>query len=248
MWPFPFASGVSAALCLLAGLILALLGSGLALCKPNVDRTVRLPRSLRMTLSALLVVGAAVAWLLGARGTPAGLYALFILLGMFAGFVGDLIMARLIPVPGRLICGMATFGAGHLWYSAAFALLVVQLGLRWVPVHLLFTVSLLLFNGWVWWNHIRKPGGSRAVNLGSLLYAIVITVMTALALSLAVQNRHLVGLGCGALLFLASDLMLGNWQVRGHVWSSVNDAIWTTYVLGQLLIVYSIAGALNILR
>jgi hypothetical protein len=248
MFPLPYSRELSTALYALAGLNLTLLVSGLALGKLSQDGTGRLPRPLRMTLSGILVLAALLGWLWGARGTPIVLYAAVIFFGMAAGFLGDLIMARLIPVPNRLVFGMIAFGVGHVLYSAAFLLIALQFGLNRTHIHLLILAPLLLFSLWVWLQHIRKPGGSRAINAGSLVYGVLIAIMTTLALALAAQNQHLFGLGLGAVLFLVSDLTLGNWQVRGHVWKSVNDVIWTAYVIGQLLIVHSVAAALNMLR
>ena len=67
----------------------------------------------------------------------------------------------------------------------------------------------------------------------------------ALAMAVAICDTHYVTLAAGALLFLTSDFMWGKWMIRGHVWKCVNDGIWATYVCGQLLIVYSVATALN---
>jgi len=95
---------------------------------------------------------------------------------------------------------------------------------------------------------VRKPGGSKTINVGSLVYGLLIGAMSALAVALAVHDAHYFALATGALLFLVSDFVLGNWVIRGHAWKSVNDVIWVTYVSGQLLIVYSVAAALNVWR
>jgi uncharacterized membrane protein YhhN len=151
-------------------------------------------------------------------------------------------MARLVRVPNRLVFGMAAFGVGHLMYSAAFWGVCVQTSARPGGLVASLALAVLLVIG-AWRRLIRKPGGSRAINLGSLGYAVLIALMVVLAFRVATQVTCLMGLGVGALLFLVSDLVLGNWQVRGHAWTSVNDLVWTTYVLGQLLIVSSVAGA-----
>ena len=232
-------------LCALAVLVLTGLVSGLVLGRLNEERTGRLPRWLRMGLSGTLLVSALVHLVWGAWDTSAELYATLVFLGMLCSFMGDLIMARLVPVPNRLVGGMAAFGVGHLFYSAAFGFLSLQLG----PAgsgHLLAWLLLLgAFVLWAWRRHICRPGGSRALNMGSLGYAILIAVMASLALNLSTQFLSLATLGLGAVLFLLSDLVLGHWQVQGHAWKSVNDVIWTTYVLGQLLIVSSVAGAVG---
>jgi hypothetical protein len=247
MFPLPYRPPVSAILYALFFLELALLGGGLAFGKLNREGTGHLPRPLRMGLSTILVIAAFLGWQSGARGTPVQVYAALIFLGMAAAFVGDLIMAELIPVPSRLIFGMIAFGIGHLFYIAAFLCLRLQFGFAGTWSQFTIVAAMLVFCLWAWRTYVRKPGGSKAINIGSLVYGLLVGIMTALAISLALQQTRLISLGAGAVLFLASDFILGNWQVRGHVWKPVNDAIWTAYASGQLLIVYSVAAALNLL-
>jgi hypothetical protein len=245
MFPLPYSAPVSAILYVLFFLELALLGGGLAFGKPNREGTGHLPRPLRMGLSANLVIAAFLGWQSGARGTAVQAYAALILLGMAAGFVGDLIMAQLIPVPNRLIFGMIEFAIGHLFYIAAFLYLRLEFGLGGAWSQFIVLAAMLVFSLWAWWTYVRQPGGNKAINVGSLLYGLLIGIMAALAINLALQEARLVSLGAGAVFFLISDFILGNWQVRGHVWKPVNDAIWTAYASGQLLIVYSVAAVLN---
>jgi hypothetical protein len=248
VFPLPYKPPYDWILYALFALEIALLAGGLAFGKLNEEQTGRLPRPLRMLLSAMLVLAAFLGWQAGARGTAVQTFAVLIFLGMAAGFVGDLIMARLIPVPNRLIFGMVVFGIAHLLYIAALLELMRQSTFTavWIPV--LALLALLGFCSWAWYAFVRDPGGSQAINVGSLVYGLLVGVMAALAVSLAVHDARYATLAAGALLFLVSDFVLGNWVIRGHVWKSVNDVIWLTYVSGQLLIVYSVAAALNVLR
>ncbi len=248
MFPLPYRPPFDRILYALFGLECALLVGGLVLGRLNTEQTGRLPRPLRMLLSALLVLAAFLGWRVGASGTTVETFALLIFLGMAAGFVGDLIMARLIAVPNRLIAGMASFGIGHLLYIAALLDLTVRAGLAELGVPAWVLAVMLALCSWAWYTKVRRPGGSKAINVGSLVYGLLIGTMTSLAIVLAVRDAHYVPLAAGALLFLTSDSVLGNWVVRGHVWKSVNDLVWATYVSGQLLIVYSVAAALNASR
>ena len=247
MLTLPYEASTARVLYGLAAVIVAGLAGGLVLGILNEERTCRLPRWLRIGLSAALLMSALVHLVWGARGTQAEMYARYIFVGMLCGFLGDLIMARLVRVPNRLVFGMAAFGVGHLLYSGAFWLVSERWARDWsgrLVALLLPAVFVLLL---AWWHYIRKPGGSKAINLGSLGYAVVIAVMVVLAMNLAAEVTCLRLLALGASLFLISDLVLGNWQVRGHSWTSVNDVIWTTYVLGQLMIVSSVAGVVKCL-
>lgn len=246
MFPLPYSPPLDWILYALFVLEWVLLAGGLLFGKLNQDQTCRLPRPLRLLLSGVIVLAAFVGWQGGSRGTRVEWYASLIFLGTAAGFVGDLIMARYLPVPNRLISGMMAFALGHVFYIAAFIHLIrtsPSTGL-WTPAVAL--LASLGFSVWAWYTQVRNPRESQAINVGSLLYAMLFGVTSALAITLALYDAHYLGLALGALLFMASDLILGNWVIRGHTWKSVNDVIWVTYASGQLLIAYSIAAALNV--
>lgn len=245
MFPLPYPPPLDWILYSLFGLEIALLAGGLILGRPNEEQTGRLPRALRMLLSAILAVAALLGWQGGATGTPVQWYATFIFLGMAAGSIGDWIMAGLIPVPQRLIGGMAAFGLGHLSYIAALLNLTIRSERGSNCARTLAVAVMLSISAWGWNAHVSNPDRSKLINVCSLFYALLIGVMCALAIAVAVCDTHYVALAAGSLLFLTSDFVWGNWVIRGHFWKCVNDAIWATYVCGQLLIVYSVAAALN---
>jgi hypothetical protein len=159
--------------------------------------------------------------------------------------VGDLIMARLIPVPNRLIFGMVAFAVCHVFYIFAFAHLLPKSPPVGAGVTGIVLAAMLALGVWAWYSLVRNPSRSRAINTGSLLYGLLFGLSASLAILLAIADSHYMGLAAGTLLFMLSDLILGSWVIRGHVWRSVNDVIWLTYVIGQLLIVYSVAAAFN---
>jgi len=213
VFPLPYKQPFNWILYVLFVLEIALLAGGLFFGRLNEERTCRLPRPLRMLLSAMLVVAA------------------------FLGWQG-----------GAPVFGMVAFGIGHLLYVAALLHLTLRSGFTAARVLVVTLVVMLGFCSWAWYTQVRKPGGSKVINAGSLVYGWLIGLTAALAIALAVYDTHYVTLAAGALLFLASDFVLGNWVIRGHVWKSVNDVIWVTYVSGQLLIIYSVAAALNALH
>jgi len=233
MFPLPYEAPLDQILYALFVLEWVLLSGGLLLGKLNAEQTGRLPRPLRMLLS-----GASVA-----RS-----YALLVFLGMGASFVGDLIMARLIPVSNRLIFGMAAFAVGHALYLSAFVHLLRSSSPLRLPLAGIVLVAVLAFGICAWYRWVRNPDRGRAINVGSLFYGLLFGLSTSLAILLAVADSHYVGLAAGSLLFMLSDLVLGNWVIRGHIWTSVNDVIWLTYVNGQLLVVYSVAAAFSVWR
>lgn len=240
MFPLPYPEPYRTLVTALFGLDLALLAGGLLFGPP--ERTGRLPLAVRMALSALLVLAALAQWRLSA-GTPNATYALWVFLGMALGMVGDLVMAGLIPVPERLVCGMLVFGLGHLAYIVALAGLVSGLGLWPAPLVPAVWAAVALASAGLWQVAVRKPGGPQVLNLGALGYSLLLATVNALAIALAIRQPRYVPLALGALLFLASDLILGNYAIRGHARRRVNDLIWVTYNLGQMLIVLSVAAA-----
>ena len=215
---------------------------------PERKNNGRLPLVARMLLSFSLLVAALLIWLFQ-PDRPASLgigqpYVQWVLFGMFASFIGDLIMARLIPTPNRLIGGMIAFGIAHALYITAYvqtlranAAELPNTGL-WIGLGLYGVISIF-----GWWLLIRNPARGTAINLGALVYGVWIGAMASFALALAV------GLGggwwiaaLGGLLFVASDFIIGITDIRGIALKNANDWVWLTYVAGQMGIVY--AGAL----
>ncbi len=244
MFPLPYASLDNGLLYLLLGADVLLLAGGLTFGPMAADGTGRLPRPLRMALSAILVVAAFVEWR-ASVGTPVAGYGGWVLLGMGLGFLGDLIMAEVIPAPDRLIGGMLAFGLGHIVYVIALAHVTAALGLWQAPVSLMLWALLAGLGIALWHGLVQRPGGRREQNAAALVYSLLMATMNAFAIGLALRQARFLPLALGALLFLASDTVLGHWAIRGHVWKRVNDVVWITYNLGQMLIVYSVAAALN---
>lgn len=199
----------------------------------------RLPLAARMLLSLSLVCTALLIWQRSDAELAA--YAQMVFLGMAASFVGDLIMARLLPLPNRLVGGMLAFGTAHALYIGAYV--------RTIHVHGASVANPGLWLGLVlygagslggWGLFIRNPQKGTAVNAGALVYGTWIGVMAAFALALAV------GLGgawwiaaLGGLLFVASDFLIGITDIRGRRIQNGNDWIWLTYVAGQMGIIYA---------
>ena len=81
--------------------------------------------------------------------------------------------------------------------------------------------------------------------LGQLL--LLLAAMAGLAASLALQEARFLPLALGGVLFVVSDTLLGHRLFqRGH-FLLIGDLVWMTYIVGQLLIVFSTATALRLL-
>ncbi|MCB0255331.1 MAG: lysoplasmalogenase [Anaerolineae bacterium] len=205
----------------------------------------RLPLPTRMATSAVLVAAALVWWQAGTAGTALAGYGLLIFVGMALGFVGDLVMAKVIPTPNRVIFGMLAFGAGHLCYIAAFVGLGRSLGSTPATPLAAIWLGYVLLSALLWYTLIRQPARGRALNIGTLVYALLLATMAAAALALAVQDPRLLPLALGGVLFIASDMFVGSELMRGTSFRSIGDVIWITYTVAQMLIVYSTAIVLQ---
>ena len=204
----------------------------------DANATGRLPRLIRMLLSFSLVVAAFAIWLGGAKQQT---YAQWVAFGMLASFIGDVIMAKLIPLPNRLIGGMIAFGIAHILYITAYVQTIRANNADLLSFGFMLGVgfyAIISILGWLML--IRNPQKGTATNIGALVYGMLIGTMAAFALGLA----SAVGGGfwltaIGGLLFIASDFIIGITDIRGIKIKNANDWIWLTYVAGQAGIIYA---------
>ncbi len=212
-----------AALALLAGLAIGNRG----------DTRNRIPLPLRM-LSSLLVWLAALIWWRSAAPAMQR-RATLTAAGMGCGLLGDLIMARVIPLPEHVLFGMGAFGIGHGCYISATVEALRQRGaLQKTPIALLVS--------WIagalgWLVMVRNPEQPAIVNYAALAYALALASMSGLGAALAAQDERYRSLALGGALFFLSDLILAGELFRDLHFPHIGDVIWLTYLSGQGLIV-----------
>jgi len=216
------------ALYYLAGGLLLL---GLVFGKRDERGVNRIPRLVRMFSSALVLLCA----LLQRRGGRDQLN--LVAAGMGCGFLGDLIMAQVVPLPEHVLFGMLTFGIGHGCYIKAFtdrarSAGIASLRVRGSAFGVAWLIALL---GWL--GLVRNPKIGAALNYGALAYALLLASMSGAAAALAAHDRHYRGLAVGGGLFLLSDLLLASRLFRGAHFEQIGDLVWLTYIAGQVLIV-----------
>lgn len=206
---------------------------------PEMRTNGRLARPVRMLLSFSFVVAAFAIWLGGAE-LP--IYAQWVAFGMLASFIGDLIMAKLIPLPNRLIGGMIAFGIAHALYITAYVSSMVGSLNSWLvglAMGLVF-YGLISIGGWL--VLIRNPQKDTATNIGALAYGMLVGAMAtfAFALGWSVGGRFWLT-AIGGLSFVVSDFIIGVTDIRGIHIKNANDWIWLTYVGAQAGIIYASA-------
>jgi hypothetical protein len=212
------------------------------------DAARRMPTWTRMASSATLVV-AAFSWYAFSRGTPAAGYALVVAFGMTFGFLGDLLLAGVLPGGRNVIAGILSFGIGHVFYIVAMLRFATAAGLtssgpRWEALAVWLLIGL---TGWylVVWRGAASGGiAPTIVHWIALPYALLLATTAGLATGLALQDGRFIPLAIGAGLFLLSDLILAGEMFSGLTFRLIGDVIWLTYGPGQMLIVYSIGYVL----
>jgi hypothetical protein len=233
---------------LLTGLLLVwavLLFGGFALGKADAKQERRMPTWTRIG-SSVVLVGAGWCWFWFTQGQAAHAFALLIASGMTLGLLGDLFMARLLPVSQHVFGGIGAFGLGHIVYIIAFLGLGHQAGLaaagpRW--------------GAWLAWQVVGLAGWYLAVYRGqrptalhwvALPYALLLASTAGFATGLALQAPTFITLAIGGGLFLLSDLILAAQLFNGAHFRLIGDVIWLTYGPGQALIVYAVASAVRV--
>ena len=225
----------------------ALLILGFVFGKLDQERINRIPRASKILSSLILVICALIWWRAGATGTPLAAYAALIFFGMAFSFLGDLIMAQLLPLPQYVLFGMGAFGVAQVLYISGYLRLGGVLGLQDGRARVIGLAVLLVLAVVLWWVLIRSPQTDAMLNYGSLGYALLLAAMVGLAVSLALQESRFAPLALGAVLFLISDTFLGHRLFQGGQFLLVGDLVWATYIVGQLLIVFSTAAGLQML-
>jgi len=147
----------------------------------------------------------------------------FILAGLLFGAVGDFCLSR--PGKAAFLAGMAAFAAGHLAYLLAF----LALGHSGIDPFAALAVSLAGLGAFLF---LAPRAGELALPVR--LYCLVILAMVLAALR--VSDARLVA---GALLFMASDLLLALQlfvlpEGRVQVWAA--RGVWALYWPAQALI------------
>jgi hypothetical protein len=210
----------------------------------------RIPRWARLGSSAVLVL-AGWSWAWFAAGSNALPYARFMALGITFGLLGDLFLADLLwrSRSQSVMAGMAAFAVGHLGYIAGIGWLArcgswQAAGPRWGALVLLWLVGIAGWYGMV----IRGQSKIRTLHRVALPYALLLATTAGLALGLALQAVSFWPLALGALLFLSSDLMLAGALFNEMSFPLIHDVVWLTYGPGQMLLVWSVAAALQLCR
>lgn len=209
----------------------------------------RMPRWTRLGSSLVLALAAWSSILIAPEG-PAARFALLIAVGMTFGFVGDLFMAKVIPLPNRFLGGIAGFALGHVAYIAAGLGLGDAIALD-PTTRLVAWLAWLIVGALGWYYIVYRNQRKTALHWATLPYALLLASTVGVATGLAFQEPVFIAFAVGAALFLFSDLLIAaqlfavrftRERAQGAI--NIDDLIWLTYGPGQMLIVYTLPLAL----
>jgi hypothetical protein len=209
--------------------------------EPTPWRRLPVPSKLLMIAMAL---GYALSWWRGfAAGTAAASFARWIILGVIAGGIGDLILADVLPLNKPVLAAMGVFGVGHLSYIGATFAARRMLGLSGFagPLAALVVGPPIAVGVWLLW--VRNPAGSSRLNAASLIYGVLIVISTGLAVELALEAGAMWTLALGLVTFTCSDLLLAQDLVRKRRFPLIGDVVWIIYSSAQVVIACSIGEA-----
>jgi hypothetical protein len=151
---------------------------------------------------------------------------------MGCGALGDLVMARVIPLPQHVLFGMLAFGAGHVQYLRAAS----RAGGAGAPIApALLGSAAVALGGWRLLAY--SPAQPAPLNAASLAYALLLSSVAGAGAALAARDRRKAPLAAGGALFLLSDLVLAGELFRGLDFPQIGDVVWLTYLTGQALII-----------
>jgi len=197
--------------------------------------------------SSALLVAAGWIWFLGFNRSPAagtcGLFAA----GMTLGAIGDCfnggVLQKLIPLPDPVLGGIAAFALGHIAYIWACVRVARQNGFHSGGKRLAAILFWQIF-GIVAWFFVVYAGTNRGAALlvwPALPYSLLLAGTAGIASYLALEDRRFLLLAIGAVLFLASDLILAFRMFHGE-FAGATHAVWLAYGPAQMLIVYSMGA------
>ncbi|MBN1427128.1 MAG: lysoplasmalogenase [Anaerolineae bacterium] len=211
---------------------------GMLVGKPNTLQTRRLPLSGRLTMIGVVLTFGAIGWLGLTYGTSFEHYAFWILLGLIAGAIGDLLMSGIFSTAQAELLALVAFGIGHLCYATA--ILTVQSLLSVQGTYLFIGAAIGMTAGCViWLRFVRNPFGRRRMNIGSLVYGTVLFAAAGMGAGLATASSRMMIMAVGLALFAVSDVILAQYILRRRRFPYIRDVVWVIYSAGQLLIAFS---------
>ena len=185
--------------------------------------------------------------LVGALTTGMTNVALFVILGLLCGLIGDFVLDNKVVYKEHeniyLNAGMLSFGIGHVFYFVSATLVLVSLGTKTAGMNLsTFNILISLGVSAVLTTGIMLMSKPMKLDFGkffyqTLAYTLILTFMSAYSVALAIAVPTLWTFAVGICLIFLSDLILSTQYFGGQqdnkLFIILNHAI---YYLGQIFI------------
>ncbi len=236
---------MSPILLILAIIWAGLLFGGLVFGKAQPGRQGHMPMWTRLASSLTLAMAGWV-WAAAAGNGAASSFARLIAVGMTFGLLGDLFMAKLLPVSPHVLWGIGAFALGHVAYIAAILGFGDARGLNAAGPRFAAWLAWLIIGAAAWYFVVFRGQRPTVLHWAALPYSLLLASTTGFATGLALQHPAFAPLAIGAALFLSSDLILAARLFAGRSFPLIDDVIWLAYGPGQMLIVYSVAAGLAV--
>ena len=177
-------------------------------------------------------------------GTGAGLFAALsipLLLGMIAGYLGDLFLLK----DSLFTAGLGAFLCGHIFYIIAFTRDIV-----WKPQTALLLLILIPYIIYILW--LKKhliPWVPANMKIPVFVYMAAIVAMSVSAflrfsaVGGGLSAEYIFYTFLGSVLFVASDSILAMTVFKRDVGSFMEVGVMITYVFAQFLIMWGMVNA-----
>ena len=200
----------------------------------EIKRKMRAAVFLKGTASAFFVIVGAV----GLWGTDAGTLPKLILCGLFLGALGDVLLNARYFAGKRenalFVAGVLSFFLGHIMY------LIVLMSVSQIRVPVIIAAAVVSAVIICVMLRVVKASAPMKILGGVYVTTVVLMAIAAVGNALSIQTTNRILFAVGAVLFLASDLILifNTFGERSKMlWSTICLAL---YYPGQLLIALSL--------
>ena len=159
-------------------------------------------------------------------------------------FLGDLILAKIIPVPESFLTGMAAFAIGQILYILLFRKVLKEAKQKTrdrIFYQSIVVLGLILLG--VWGCLVIPADADLMLTIAILVYGGLLVTMASYAMQLLVLSKKYLLVGLGGVSFLISDMVIALTSVVGMEIPQKKHIIWFTYTFALMGMIYGFAWA-----
>lgn len=159
-------------------------------------------------------------------------------------FLGDLILAKIIPVPESFLTGMASFAVGQILYILLFKKVLKEAEQRTrdrIFYRSMLVMGVVLLG--VWSCLVIPADADLLLTIAILVYGGLLVTMASYAMQLIVLSNKYLLVGLGGVSFLISDMVIALTSVVGMDIPAKKHVIWFTYTFALMGMIYGLVWA-----